>query len=205
MSISRHGLGARITRWLAGACAVAAVAVVLLNAQSKDSHISAWMVHADVSAGIVLAAADVSRVGVVVPDATKTSLLRSNPVGARLVTAIAAGSLLRTDDITNQSASSDRVVSLTIDSGHVPTSLKRGASVDVWVTPSAAIANNDQVRSVQVATSVLVKSAGRPAATGAITVELQVPRRGVAALVAASHAGSVDLVSVPPRNLAGVQ
>lgn len=204
MSIRVRGLGVRATRWLALACALAAVATLWARTGST-TQTSAWLLRTGLPVGMVVAESDVSKVQVHVPDAARVGLIQANPVGQRIAVTVAEGALLRRTDVTAQPAPGIRVVSVTIDGGHAPESLTRGARVDVWVTPNAVLASDVTIKSVQVATSVIVKSASKPGPTGTVAVELQVPRSRVAAVVAASHAGAVDLVTVPDLTSAGVR
>ena len=206
MGIRLQGLGVRSTRWLAVACAVASVSAVWVHTtKNNTSQTSAWLLHTGLPAGMVVTSSDVSHVHVNVPDAANAGLLQAHPVGMRLAVAVGAGALLRRTDIASHTALGVRDVSVTIEGGHVPLSLKRGASVDVWVTPNSILSSDGITKSVQVATSVVVKSASQPGPTGSVTVELQVPERRVSALVAASHAGAVDLVAVPGMDSAGAR
>lgn len=150
-----------------GAVLLAAVAVALVAATYAGQHtVAAWEASHDLAPGAVIGAADVRQVSV--PQGGDTVQLSSgSPVGERTTHPLAAGDLLRPDDL------SSRVL---VD---VPVSLKLspplqpGSSLDIYALapesgPTAAAVSAQPVSPVLVARGVSVVATGPP-------VVIQVP------------------------------
>ena len=81
-----------------------------------------------------------------------------------------------------------------VDTLHAPISLAAGARVDVWATGTAEGAIPTLVMHDAL---VSATSADAESSTGQLGVVLEVPTADAAAIVAATHTGSVDLVALP--------
>jgi hypothetical protein len=195
--ISRHFSAVAVWRWLAVACTGAAVVAVVSGMHRPESGITVLAARTNLPAGMVVSTADVTQIRVTLPNAVAARLIRSLPSGVRLTTSRPKGMLLSAADFTATDSAQLRVVSLSVEDGHVPAALTRGDVVDVWVSPTSAWVSSGVTPGRRVATSVVVDSVGQRAATGSTPVELQVGLGAVPAVVSASHIGSIDLVLVP--------
>src|SRR5262249_33198924 len=91
-----------------------------------------------------------------------------------------------------------RLVTLSVPVGHAPLDLARGETVDVYVTPKRA--DSGSAAPALVLPSAPVDSASGGDALGASdqqSVVVVVPVAQVAAVIAATEGGAVDLVLVP--------
>lgn len=149
---------------------LAAVCVALVAATYAGQHtVSAWEAGHDLPAGSALGAQDVRQVSVA-QGGDSYRLASSSPVGQRTTHAVAAGDLLRPDDLSRQA-----VVAVPVTFKLAP-ALQPGASVDIYalglpgVTGGAAAAPSpaQATAPLLVARGVSVVAAGPP-------VVIQVP------------------------------
>ena len=105
-----------------------------------------------------------------------------------------AGEFVASADFVVGPTADVRLVTVPVDTLHAPISLAAGARVDVWATATSEGAVPTLVmRDALVAAT----SADSESSTGQLGVVLEVPTADAAAVVAATHAGSVDLVALP--------
>lgn len=184
-----------------------AVGARVLSAADRSSLV--YAVRADMAAGSEVLAGDVQAVRVRLFDNADRYLSAEAPLPAGYVLrrAVGAGELLPRGAVTPAGAQVDyRVVTVAVDSGHLPASLAPRQQVDVWVTPDlqrgAAPGGPDlRLQSAQlVLQGVTVFGIRREGGFGgsvATPVELQVSPRDVAKVVSAMALGTIDLVRVP--------
>jgi hypothetical protein len=133
----------------------------------------------------------------------------SVPKGYVVTRAVGAGELLPYRAISTHGRSgSSRLVTVPVTPGHYPADLGHGDLVDVYVTPEhPANKPASKPRRVLVAAAVQSRdggSRGLGSAGSTVSVLLAVPRQHVSDVVAALHAGSVDLVRVPRASAAAL-
>ena len=170
---------------------------------SADDTTPVWAVSHDLAAGTSLRADDLVRRDVRLGAAASTYLSAkdSAPVGYVVSRTIRSGELLPAAAVTSASAAVEqRLVTVPVDRLHRPAGLRRGAEVDVYVTPtksdSTAPATSLVLSSVPV--DDVVSDGGRLGPAGdAVGVVLRVTPGQVGPLVAATRSGALDLVQVP--------
>ena len=196
MKLSRRGFGPRVAVFFSCLMVAAAIVLALVAHQSSAPGIRVWVSARQLPAGLVIAASDVRSVSVAVPAQTVGLMLRTSPVGKSLTRVAMAGALLTKADLVSASSGAVRLVTLAVDAGRAPATLSRGAVVDVWATPTGSW-DTAAGGSRRVASSVVVSAVSRSDPTGGLAIKIQVPAAGVARLIAATHAGGIDIVEVP--------
>ena len=111
-----------------------------------------------------------------------------------LARSLRAGEFVASADFLVGPAADVRLVTVPVDTLHAPISLAAGARVDVWATGTAEGAIPTLVMHDAL---VSATSADAESSTGQLGVVLEVPTADAAAIVAATHTGSVDLVALP--------
>lgn len=190
---------------------------------SADRSTLVYAVRADMAAGSEVLPDDVEPVRVRLFDSAAEYLSASSPLppGYVLRRAVGAGELLPREAVRPTGAEVDyRIVTVAVDSGHLPASLQPRQQVDVWVTPDldgrpdgapageqeeggapAATGEELELRGAQLVlqgvTVFAVTREGGFAGSTATPVELQVSPRDVAKVVSAMALGTIDLVKVP--------
>ena len=170
---------------------------------SADDTTPVWAVSHDVAAGTSLRADDLVRRDVRLGQAASTyiSAKDSAPVGYVVSRSIHGGELLPATAVTPATAVLEqRLVTVPVDRLHRPAGLRRGAQVDVYVTPTKADSTAPATSLVLASVPVddVVSDGGRLGPAGdAVGVVLRVTPGQVEALVAATRSGALDLVEVP--------
>lgn len=147
----------------------------------------------DLPAGITVRSVDLRTIQVQLPDPSK--YLNERPESGMLVTTpVGAGELIPHSAL-NAAKSPARLVALAVDAGRIAPGIERGSLVDVWATPE------DGVSGLVLAEAVVAEVAEADEWSGSqSTVVLTVAERDVAEVIAASRAGSVDLIAVEPKS-----
>jgi hypothetical protein len=163
-----------------------------------------WAADRDLVAGTRLQPGDLRRVDVRLGAASARYLAvgGSDPAGAVLGRALAAGELLPVAALAPGGAGDPVVlVTLPVESSHLPPGLARGDAVDVYVTAGAQSPAGAprRVLALVPVDSVDGGAARLGGAGGSVAVVLAVPDPEVADLLAALRSGAVDLVQVPAR------
>jgi|1186.fasta_scaffold121275_2 Flp pilus assembly protein CpaB len=170
---------------------------------AADDTTSVWAVSRDLAAGTSLRADDVERRDVRLGTAASTYLSARGdaPVGYVVSRPLHSGELLPASAVTpGGTAVQQRLVTVPVDRLHRPAGLRRGAQVDVYVTPTKSEAAPATTSLVLASVPVddVVSDGGRLGPAGdAVGVVLRVPPGQVEALVAATRSGVLDLVQVP--------
>jgi len=185
----RHRSPGRDPRLLIGLALIAISAILGVRlVQSAGDRIPVWTLTHDLAAGSVLDAADLAPMQVHL-SAAGSKYVRVHgapPAGERILVAVRAGELLPTAAFGPEVAR--RLVTVPVESGHLPNGLRRGETVDVYVTPREGV-----VQAKLVQEGALVGAVGDASGTD-VPVVLDVPPEQASALVAAVRLGSVDLV-----------
>ncbi|MBU6213590.1 MAG: hypothetical protein KGP01_04010 [Actinomycetales bacterium] len=203
MRFSRRGFGSSAAMWLGCLAATGALVLALVAHQSSAPGIRVWTAARDLPVGLVLTKADVEAVSISVPQRTAQLLLRTSPIRQRLTRVAPAGALLTGADFARAPATALRLVTLTVESGRAPAALSRGAIVDVWATPTATWDAASSGGSRRVASAVVVAAVSRADPTGALAIKIQIDSARVSSLIAATHAGGIDIVEVPDAAAGG--
>jgi hypothetical protein len=124
------------------------------------------------------------------------------PDGNVVTRAVGSGELLPFRAVSSHpGADHSRLVTLPVSSGHYPAKLGHGDNVDVYVTPEhSGNKPAGQPRRVLSAAAVQSRDGGSrnlASAASTVSVVLAVPTARVPTVVAAAHAGAIDLVRVP--------
>ena len=194
---------------------------------AADRSTLVYAVREDMAAGSEVAQEDVEAVRVRLFDNAEDYLSASQPVPAGYVLrrAVGDGELLPLRALSPVGEDVNyRIVTVAVQSGHLPTTLDDRQQVDVWVTPdldgrddeapqeqpatdeqpaapAPATGEELELRGAQlVLQGVTVFAVTREGGFGgsvAVPVELQVAPQDVAKLVSAMALGTIDLVKVP--------
>lgn len=211
--------------WLDGRLVLGVLLVlvsVVVGARVLSSADRSTLVYAlrdDMAAGSEVQQDDVEAVRVRLFDSADAYLSATAPLpqGYVLRRAVGRGELLPRQAVTPTGQEVDyRIVTVAVDSGHLPASLEQDQQVDVWVTPdlrgrgdaapadpadAPATGQELELRGAQlVLQGVTVFAVSRDGGFGgsvAVPVELQVAPRDVAKVVSAMALGTIDLVKVP--------
>jgi len=170
--------------------AMAAGALIL---GSRPSGVPVLRTADNLPAGIALTPEDFEISVVDLPDGS--TYLNGLPDGTLvLAQPLNAGEFVASTDFVVGPGADVRLVTVPVDTLHAPISLASGARVDVWATATSEGAVPTLVmRDALVAAT----SADTESSTGQLGVVLEVPTADAGAVVAATHAGSVDLVALP--------
>ena len=123
------------------------------------------------------------------------------PIGYVVTRFVGAGELLPAQAVAAGAVAADsRYVTVPVQPGHLPGDLARGDLVDVYLTRAAA-AGADVPAPTLVLSGVPVRTTGGGSrvfgSSSTLSVELEVPKDRVSALVQAIESGTIDLVAVP--------
>jgi hypothetical protein len=141
---------------------VIVAACVLLGARvlaGADDTVAVWSLRRDVPSGAALGSADLSPVRVhFAGDGADRYLLASSALvpGSTVTHELAAGELLPRSAVTVSGGPDLVEVPLSVAPDDLPASVRRGASVDVWVTRKVAATGEDRVRARLVLDDVVV-------------------------------------------------
>ena len=186
--------GWRNPRLLLGLVLVAASVVVGARLMSAaDDTVPVWALARDLPAGAAVSSDDLEARRVRFPDATTAegylSADRPVPSGATLGREVAEGELLPRAALADGSGPALTEVPVSLAADDLPSTVRQGSHVDVWVTPKVAAVSGDRPRAVQVLTDVVVVAVPRtsdslaPEATRQVIVG--VPQSRAASLGAA--------------------
>ena len=192
---------------------------------TADRSTLVWAAATDLTAGSQLARADLEPVRVRLFESSARYLAADGepPVGYVLEQGVGAGELLPQDALRRPGTDVDfRLVTVPVEAGHYPPSLRDQARVDLWVTPGLDPAAGDGAGAApappgapalalrgaqQVLSSVVVADAPEreDLAVGgsAVPVVLQVRPDQVDEVVSAMGLGRLDVVRVPRAAEAG--
>lgn len=153
--------GWRNPRLLLGLLLVAASVVVGARLMAAaDDTVGVWAVARDLPAGATLEADDVQRRQVRFPDAaTADSYLAATddlPSAATLNRPVAAGELLPRTAIAAQAGHDLVEVPISVAVDDLPSTVRQGSVVDVWVAPKVATVGGQRPTAVPVLTDVVV-------------------------------------------------
>jgi hypothetical protein len=145
---------------------VIVAASVLLGVRvfdGADDTVSVWAVRSDLRSGTTVAADDLQRRDIRFGDAADAdryvSASQAVPSGTTLVRDVGAGELLPRAALGDAGATALVEVPVAVASDSVPSTVRAGSVVDVWVTPE--VAPGDDVKSVLVFDDVVVVAAPR--------------------------------------------
>lgn len=166
---------------------------------SRDDTVTVWRAERDLSAGAPLT--DVSPVEVSRQVADRYVGPGDDLAGV-LRWPVAAGELVPVSAVSHGPTAPSRSVTVPVDPLHAPPTIQVGDRVDVWATagePADGSASDSPVAVLTGATVVGVwpEASGM---SGDLGVVLDVPIGEVAAVVAATRRGAIDLVAVPPSS-----
>jgi hypothetical protein len=185
---------------------------------SADRSTLVWAASKDLTAGTLLAPGDLEPVRVRLFESAGRYVGAggSQPVGYVVRRGLGAGELLPEGALTAPEREAElRLVTVPVEAGHYPPSLRDDQRVDLWVTPAppaeagAAAAEPAAVpppplelRGAQQVLSQVVVAAGPvrdelSAAGGTVPIVLQVRPQDVDEVVSAMGLGRLDLVRVP--------
>jgi hypothetical protein len=193
---------------------------------AADRSTLVYSVNKDLAAGSILQGGDLTPVRVRLFDNAEqyVPVGTQPPTGYVVRRAIGNGELLPREALSTPETEVDfRLVTVAIESGHLPQQLERGQQVDIWVTPKLdpeqqegqsaegqeaappapdATADELELRGAQlvlqgVSVEGVARDGGGFGGSVAIPVELQVRPDEVSALVSAMALGTIDLVRVP--------
>lgn len=143
----------------------------------------------ELPAGITVRPVDLRTVHVQLPDPGK--YLRERPRTTMVVsTRVGAGELIPMSAL-QAPKSSTRLVALAVDAARMAPGIERGSVVDVWATPEQG--SSEQVLARAVVGEVAPAEQWSGSQT---TVVLAVAEDEVAAVIAASRSGSIDLIAI---------
>jgi hypothetical protein len=170
--------GWRDPRLLVGVVIVATC--VLLGARvlaGADETVAVWSVRGDVPAGAVFARGDLQAVRVHLSGAAADRYLPTTTEpepGSTVSHDLAAGELLPRSALVADSGAELVEVPISVQPDDLPASLRRGAIVDVWVTPTVAPTGEDRPRARLALDDVVVVAVPRPGDSLAPTTTQQV-------------------------------
>ncbi len=189
---------------------------------SADRSTLVWAASKDLTAGTLLAAGDLEPVRVRLFESAGQYVGAGGqpPVGYVVRRGLGAGELLPQDALTSPERSAElRLVTVPVEAGHYPPTLRDDQRVDLWVTPQAdpdpaagATAAPDAgaaeplaplvLRGAQQVLSQVVVASGPvqddlAGAGGTVPIVLQVRPGDVDEVVSAMGLGRLDLVRVP--------
>lgn len=164
-----------------------------------------WAAAHDLAPGERLSASDLTRVRVRLNAVAAGYLTGAAPAGYVVARFVAARELLPAGAVVASArAESSRLVTVAVQTGHLPPDLVPGDRVDVYLTPRSAggpgVASGTLAPALVLAAAVVQSrpSGGRGfSADTALSVVLVVPTDKVADVVRAAESGAVDLVAVP--------
>jgi hypothetical protein len=181
------------------ALVVAAMAVGASLLSRDDGSALVWQAAVDLPAG----ASPGELAGAVVPvrvrlgTAADAYVAATAPLTGVLHAPVQAGVLIPKSALDAGDRSGIRLVTLPVDPLHAPVGLQPGSLVDVWSTPGADTTSPMPSRLVISRVLVADVAADTGAISGQLGVVLEMAESSVADVVAASRAGSIDLVQVP--------
>jgi hypothetical protein len=133
-------------------------------------------------------------------DAGRYVAAGSVPVGYVVTRMVGAGELVPTGALAASPAKPMRLVTVPVQSGHLPSDLGHGDLVDVYLTPKVA-AGDAVPAPTRVLSGVAVDSRDGDSRTfggdSSLAVVLSVPAAQVPAVIHAVESGLIDLVRVP--------
>lgn len=167
-----------------------------------DETTRVWVAARDLDVGRVLTADDLEQVNVRLLDTASRYVSASRrPVGYVLTRAVGDGELLPKAALVGPGKATERrLVTVPVHRGHLPPALRGGERVDVFATAQARGSETSTPRLVvsgAVVSSVDERGNGLGAGSSEVGVVLAVTPEAVPQLIAAIHAGDVDLVRVP--------
>jgi hypothetical protein len=126
----------------------------------------------------------------------------SVPKGYVVTRAVGAGELLPFKAVSSRAATDhSRLVTVPVNPGHYPSGLGHGDLVDIYMTPDHPTGKPASKPSLVLSSAAVQSrdggSRGLGSASSTVSVLLAVPDGKVSDVVAAAHAGSIDLVRVP--------
>lgn len=174
---------------------VLGVVAVVQGAQRTEG---VYVAARNLPAGTVLTPKDLQVIGVRLATARQGYLEAGASVSGTTDRPIARGELIPRSAIRIGAVSATRLVTLPVEQFHAPSGLTVGDVVDVYATPTDAMAN---ANATVIAQSVVVRQVdtdgGRfGSASGATGVVVEVSVKQAARIVAGVRTGSVDLVPV---------
>jgi SAF domain len=189
------------TRLLLGVVLVLASVVVGTRVvATAEQTRPVWAAARDLPAGVTVRADDVVPAQVRLDGTAAHYLDAGTPVvGRTLQRAVVAGELLPAAAVPEDGQQQPgHLLSVAVQSGHLPPGLDRGDAVDVYVTTDDA-ASSRRVLSSATVVDVADAGVGLRDPSADVTVVLDVPDGAVPDLVAAVRSGDVDLVGVVAR------
>ena len=150
---------------------------------------SAWAAAGDLAAGTQVRPEDLVLTPIP-PESAAVYFGAGDVVEGRLVSGVAAGEFLARSAI-EAAEPGDRLVVVAVAAERLGPHITRGSSVDVWQTPAQA----GTARRVAEALTVADVGGADQWSGATVTVTLHVAQESVGELIAATHAGEVDLVA----------
>lgn len=171
---------------------LSALAGALLLGHDEDT-VTVWRATRDLSVGATIA--DVEPVAVPRSLVADRYVASAEDITGVLNRAVAAGELIPASAVGTSGAEGVRLVTIPVDPLHAPPDLLAGDAVDVWASGDGQSTQSPELVLADVVVSGV--SAQESGLTGQLGVVLRVPDAQVAAVVAASRRGALDLVAVP--------
>jgi hypothetical protein len=182
--------GWRDPRLLAGVVIVALC--VLAGSRvlaSADDTVAVWTVRHDVARGTVIDRGDLAAVRVHFAEGTADAYVLASAAldpGSTATHDLVAGELLPRSALATDAAADLVEVPLSVAPDDLPASVRRGATVDVWVTPKVAATGVERVRARRVLEGVVVVAV--PARDDGLA-----PTTSQQVIVGVDEAGAADL------------
>ena len=174
---------------------------------SADRSQTVWATTHDLAPGTQLAAGDLTRMRVRLFGHSENYVRGSGPAptGYFLRRGVGAGELLPFNALTKPGADvAYRFITVPVQRGHLPPSLRHGVQVDVYVTPESKVgatttAGEPRLVLRNATVDSRRQSGGFSASNDDEPVVLKVRPGDVVLLLAAMAEGRIDLIGVPPK------
>ena len=176
--------------WLGMGLLVGSMLVGAWLVSAPDGSTMVWRAARDLPVG---ATPEVVAVPVALGSVADDYWSADTPVSGTMLLPVSAGALLPKAAVGPVTSRNQRLVTIPVDPLHAPVPLEVGDVVELWITPEDTGTPQLVLRNA-VVTEVSTERVG---IGGEMAVVLQVNPIDAAAVVAAAHAGAVDLVAVP--------
>jgi hypothetical protein len=162
---------------------------------SDGDSVTVWQATRDLPDGAMVA--DLRPVTVALGEASDDYLAADQPVSGRMLWPVAAGELVPRRAVVPGELAGARLVTVPVDPLRLPPDVLSGDRVDVWSTSGERADMLPVPELIVPGVTIASISEDTVGIGGQIAVVLTLAEPDVARVVAASRAGSLDLVSVP--------
>lgn len=181
--------------WLGLALVVGAMFAGAHLLSSDGDSVTVWQATRDLPDGAMVA--DLRPVTVALGEASDDYLAADQPVSGRMLWPVAAGELVPRRAVVPSELAGARLVTVPVDPLRLPPDVLPGDRVDVWSTSGERADMLPVPELIVPGVTIASISEDSVGIGGQIAVVLTLAEPDVARVVAASRAGSLDLVSVP--------